>query len=63
MLERARSLGSGRLAKLSSEVKAIVEVQMTEDDETTVVQLCALLHSKGHPLSLLTTGYYAAGSP
>jgi hypothetical protein len=32
----------------------IVETQMRADDETTAVQLCALLHAKGHVLSLPT---------
>ena len=39
---------------ITSEVKAIVEAQMRADDETTAVQLCALLRSKGYSLSLST---------
>ena len=51
----ARSAGSGRPTKITPYVKAIVDTQMMEDDETTAVQLWVLLHSKGHTLSLSTT--------
>lgn len=48
----ARRAGSGRPTKLTDEVKGIVEEAMRKDDETTAVQLHALLASKGHTLSL-----------
>ena len=44
-LERRR--GSGRPSKITDEVKRIVEAQMQLDDETTTVQLRALLAQKG----------------
>ena len=50
----ARRPGSGRISKLTSEVLAIVEGQMQMDDETTAVQLMALLAARNHPLSLST---------
>ena len=50
-LEKCRTLarprGSGRPSKITDEVKRIVEAQMQLDDETTAVQLCALLAQKG----------------
>ena len=46
-----RCPGSGRPSKVTAEVKAVVEAQMWEDDETTAVQLCALLRSKGYNIS------------
>ena len=39
--------GSGRPSKITDEVKRIVEAQMQLDDETTAVQLRALLAQKG----------------
>ena len=50
----ARRPGSGRISKLTPEVLAIVEGQMQMDDETTAVQLMALLAARNHPLSLST---------
>jgi len=38
-----RRLGSGRPTKMTAAVKALVERQMRDDDETTMVQLHALL--------------------
>ena len=38
-----RRPGSGRPAKMTAAVKALVEWQMRDDDETTAVQLHALL--------------------
>ena len=35
--------GSGQPTKMTAAVKALVEQQMTDDDETTAVQLHALL--------------------
>ena len=49
-----RCPGSGRPSKVTPEVKAVVEAQMREDDETTAVQLCALLRSKGYNISQST---------
>ena len=42
----ARKAGSGRPLKISAEMKAVIEEQMQRDDETTAVQLHALLTSK-----------------
>ena len=50
----ARAPGSGRPTKITEEVKKIVEEQMRIDDETTAVQLHALLNSRGYHLSLRT---------
>ena len=50
----ARKPGSGRPSKITSEIKAIVDEQMRTDDETTAVQLHALLKSKGYDISLRT---------
>ena len=49
-----RRPGSGRPTKITAEIKAIVEEQMRADDETTAVQLHALLKSKGYDISLRT---------
>ena len=46
--------GSGRPSKITSEVKTIVDAQMRLDDETTAVQLYALLLEKGYNISLST---------
>ena len=43
----ARRRGSGRPSKITDEVKRIEEAQMQLDDETTAVQLRALLAQKG----------------
>ena len=54
-IQRCRQTGtiagkprSGRLFKITSKIKAIVDEQMRTDDETTAVQLHALLKSKGY---------------
>ena len=49
-----RCTGSGRPSKITSRVKAIVDSQMREDDETTAVQLAAILKQQGIQLSLST---------
>ena len=43
----ARCRGSGRPSKITDEVKRIMEAQLQLDDETTAVQLRALLAQKG----------------
>ena len=50
----ARLPGSGRLTKITAEIKQIVEEQMRLDDETTAYQLHALLSRLGYSLSLRT---------
>ena len=50
----ARTPGSGRPTKMTEEMKAIVEERMREDDETTALQLHALLNSKGYQISTKT---------
>lgn len=52
--------GSGRISKITEEIKAIVEEQMRADDETTAVQLHKLLNDRGYAISAL---FFAAGSP
>ena len=47
-----RQAGSGRPTKLTREVKEIVVEAMRNDDETTAVQLHAILVDKQHILSL-----------
>jgi transposase len=49
-----RRPGSGRLTKVTAEIKAVVEEQMRKDDETTATQLHALLTSRGYSISLRT---------
>lgn len=49
-----RKPGSGRPTKITEEVLKIVEDSMLEDDETTAVQLHAILSEKGVSLSLKT---------
>ena len=46
--------GSGRISKITEEIKAIVEEQMREDDETTAIQLHKLLNDKGYAISRRT---------
>ena len=46
--------GSGRKCKITEAIKAIVEKQMREDNETSALQLHRLLLSKGHYLSIRT---------
>lgn len=50
----ARRVGSGRPNKITPEIEAVVERQMSLDDETTAVQLRRILADEGHPLSLRT---------
>ena len=46
--------GSGKVSKITREIKEIVEEQMRADDETTAVQLHKLLNDKGYTISLRT---------
>ena len=48
-----RRPGSGRPTKMTAPVKALVEQQMRDDDETTAVQLHALLLRHGHTMTVL----------
>ena len=50
----ARTPGSGRPSKITAEIKALVEAKMQEDDETTALQLHALLVSRGYQISKKT---------
>ena len=50
----ARRAGSRCPTKITPEMEAIVERQMSLDDETTAVQLRRILADEGHPLSLRT---------
>ena len=50
----ARKPGSGRPSKITQEIKQIVEAQMQEDDETSAMQLHALLKSKDINISCRT---------
>lgn len=50
----ARTPGSGRPTKITAEVKALVEAKMQDDDETTAIQLHALLSSRGYQISKKT---------
>lgn len=50
----ARKPGSGRLSKITSDVKRLVEEQMQLDDETTATQLHSFLLRKGINISLKT---------
>ena len=50
----ARRPGSGRSSAITREVRQIVEARMQEDDETSAMQLHALLNSKGINLSRRT---------
>ena len=49
-----RRPGSGRPSKLTSEVLKIVEEQMQQDDETTAVQLHAILAARQYQISIAT---------
>ena len=49
-----RKLGSGRLSKMTAEIKALVEQQMELNNETTAHQLHRLLQSRGYKISLRT---------
>ena len=44
--------GSGRISKITGEIKEIIEQQMRTDDETTAVQLHRLLNDKRYSISL-----------
>ena len=46
--------GSGRISKITGEIKEIVEQQMRTDDERTAVQLHRLFNDKGYSISLRT---------
>ena len=48
-----RRPGSGRPTKMTAPVKALVEQQTRDDDETTAVQLHALLLCHGHTMTVL----------
>ena len=50
----ARKPGTGRLSKITLDVKELVEEQMQRDDETTATQLHSFLLSKGINISLRT---------
>lgn len=50
----SRKHGSGRPSVITAQIKAIVDHQMTIDDETSAHQLYALLRSRGFSLSLRT---------
>ena len=47
-----RRPGSDRPTKMTAAVRALVERQMRDDDETTAVQLHALLASNGYSMTL-----------
>ena len=49
-----RLKGSGRISKITEEIRALVEEKMRADDETTAVQLHKLLSDKGYAISLRT---------
>ena len=49
-----RRPGSGRPTKMKVAVKVLIERQMRDDDETTVVQLHALVLGHGHTMTLKT---------
>ena len=49
-----RRPGSGRPTKMTAAVKALIERQMRDDDETTAVQLHALRLRHGHSMTLKT---------
>ena len=49
-----RKPGSGRLSKVTGEIKEFVDRKMEEDDETTATQLHKLLVDQGYAISLRT---------
>ena len=49
-----RRPGSGRPTKMTTPVKALIEQRMMDDNETTAVQLHALLLHHGHIMTLKT---------
>ena len=46
-----RKEGSGRLSKVKGAVEQIIEMQMQDDDETSVAQLQTILKEQGYSLS------------
>lgn len=50
----ARKEGSGRPTKITPQLMKIVEQQMSDDDETTALQLCKILNDKGVAISRRT---------
>ena len=50
----SRQPGSGRLSKITAQVKEMVEAKMLEDDETTATQLHQMLLENGIDISLKT---------
>ena len=48
----SRQPGSGRLPKITAQVKELVEAKMVEDDETTATQLHRILIENGIDISL-----------
>ena len=50
----ARKLGSGRPSRITQEIKQIVKAEMREDDDTSAMQLHALLKSKDINISRYT---------
>ena len=53
----AGKLGSGHPSKITSKIKVLVDEQMRTDDETTTVQLHALLKTKGYNILLRTLSH------
>lgn len=49
-----RKQGSGRRGKITAEIRALVEERMRTDDETSAVQLHAMIAEKGYTLSITT---------
>lgn len=49
-----RRPGSGRLSKLTAEIREMVEIQMQKDDETTAYQLHRMITENGYDISLRT---------
>ena len=49
-----RKQGSGRPPKITEEIRGLIEERMWTDDETSVVQLHALLVTRGYEFSLAT---------
>ena len=56
-----RRPGSGRPTKMTVPVKELVEQQMRDDNETTAVQLHALLLRHGHTMTVLRCRAALAG--
>ena len=49
-----RRPGSGRISKITAEIKELVEQQMQQDDETTAYQLHRMINDSGYDVSLRT---------